>query len=386
MNSMKDIIIFWIVVTLAIYIPLNMYVFLKGNLALNLSGTWFRVYLVGFVLLMAVFPVSHILRVVAPGTPAMITSWIGSFWLAALFYLFLLGLVVDLVRFFNFIVPFMPAFVESNRVVIGRVAAAIVMASLTITFVWGYVNAKHVRVREIPVVIESLSKIKNPLTVAYVSDVHIGYEVGERHLADIVERLNEADPDLILIGGDLLEEPPVLIEDMLDTLSRLDATYGVYATVGNHEYYTGLTAGRDFMNRAGIRLLIDEVETIDGLVNVAGLADPSGTRAGLGTRDAFRRMMDDRDETLPTILLYHSPVRIDEIASSGAVDLMLSGHTHNGQFYPVNMITDRLFRVAYGQAQVDGMNLYVSSGAGTWGPPIRVGSASEVVIFTLTTQ
>jgi len=386
MNSMKDIIIFWIVVTLAIYIPLNMYVFLKGNLALNLSGTWFRVYLVGFVLLMAVFPVSHILRVVAPGTPAMITSWIGSFWLAALFYLFLLGLVVDLVRFFNFIVPFMPIFVESNRVVIGRVAAAIVMASLTITFVWGYVNAKHVRVREIPVVIESLSKIKNPLTVAYVSDVHIGYEVGERHLADIVERLNEADPDLILIGGDLLEEPPVLIEDMLDTLSRLDATYGVYATVGNHEYYTGLTAGRDFMNRAGIRLLIDEVETIDGLVNVAGLADPSGTRAGLGTRDAFRRMMDDRDETLPTILLYHSPVRIDEIASSGAVDLMLSGHTHNGQFYPVNMITDRLFRVAYGQAQVDGMNLYVSSGAGTWGPPIRVGSASEVVIFTLTTQ
>lgn len=386
MNSMKDIIIFWIVVTLAIYIPLNLYVFLKGNLALNLSGTWFRAYLVGFILLALVFPVSHILRVAAPGVPAMITSWIGSFWLAALFYLFLLGLAVDLVRFVNFIVPFMPAFVESNRVVIGRVAAAVVMASLTVTFVWGYFNAKHVRVREIPVVIESLPKKKNPLTVAYVSDVHIGYEVGERHLADIVERLNDADPDLILIGGDLLEEPPALIEDMLDTLSRLDAAYGVYATVGNHEYYTGLTAGRDFMDRAGIRLLIDEVETIEGLVNVAGLADPSGNRAGLGTRDAFRRMMDDRDETLPTILLYHSPVRIDEIASSRAVDLMLSGHTHNGQFYPVNMITDRLFRVAYGQAQMDGMHLYVSSGAGTWGPPIRVGSASEVVIFTLTSQ
>jgi len=386
MDSMKDIIIFWIVVTLAIYIPLNLYVFLKGNLVLSLSGTWFRVYLVVFVLMALVFPLSHILRVAAPGTPAMIASWIGSFWLAALFYLFLLGLVVDLLRFVNFVFPYMPAFIESNRVVIGRIAAAAVVASLTITFVWGYFNAKNVRMRAVPVVIESLSKMKNPLTVAYVSDVHIGYEVGERHLADIVEKLNEADPDLILIGGDLLEEPPVLIEDMLDTLSRLDATYGVYATVGNHEFYTGLTAGKDFMNRAGIRLLIDEVETIDGLVNVAGLADPAGNRAGLGTRDAFRRMMDVRDETLPTILLYHSPVRIDEIAASGAVDLMLSGHTHNGQFFPVNMITDRLFKVAYGHARVDEMHLYVSSGAGTWGPPIRVGSASEVVIFTLTAQ
>ncbi|MBN1883026.1 MAG: metallophosphoesterase [Deltaproteobacteria bacterium] len=386
MNSMKDIIIFWMIATLAIYIPLNLYVFLKGNLALSLTGLWFRVYLVVFVLLALVFPASRILRVVAPGEPAMITSWIGSFWLAVVFYLFLLGLVVDLFRFANFIVPFIPAFIENNRIVIGRIAAAFVFASLTVTFVWGYINAKNVRVRSIPLAIVSLGEVKNPLTVAYISDVHIGYEVGERHLADIVEKVNGADPDLILIGGDLLEEPPVLIEDMLDTLSLLNAPYGVYATAGNHEFYTGLSAGRDFMNRAGIRLLIDEVKTIEGLLNVAGLVDPSGNRAGLGSRDAFRRMMEERDETLPTVLLYHSPVRIEEIAASGAVDLMLSGHTHNGQFFPVNMITNRMFRVAYGRAEVDGMHLYVSSGAGTWGPPIRVGSESEVVIFTLTAR
>jgi len=384
MDSMKDIIIFWIIVSLAIYMPLNLYVFLKGNLALDLTGVWFRIYLAAFILVALVFPASRILRVVAPGAPAMITSWIGSFWLAALFYLFLLGLVVDIIRFINFVVPFMPAFVEANRVVIGRTVTAVVGVSLMVTFIYGYFNAKYVRVREIPIMLETLTENKNPLTVAFVSDIHIGYEVGERHLADIVEKINAADPDLILIGGDLLEEPPVLIEDMLDTLSQLDAEYGVYATVGNHEFYTGLTAGRDYMERAGIRLLIDEVETVEGLVNVAGLVDPTGNRTGLGTRDAFRGMMEGRDPTLPTILLYHSPVRTDEIASSGAVDLMLSGHTHNGQFFPVNMITDRLFRVAYGQAEVEGMHLYVSSGAGTWGPPIRVGSASEVVIFTLT--
>jgi len=386
MNSMKDVVIFWIIVTLAIYIPLNLYVFLKGNLALSLSGAWFRVYMVAFVLLALALPVSRVLRFAAPGPPAMIASWIGSFWLAAIFYLFLLGLFVDLVRFVNFIVPFMPSFIESNRIVIGRTAAVCVLAALTVTFVWGYVNARNVRVRSIPIVIESLGEVKNPLTVAFVSDIHIGYEVGERHLADIVDMINGADPDLILIGGDLLEESPELIEDTLDTLSMLDAPYGVYATVGNHEFYTGLADGREFMSRAGIRLLIDEVETIDGLLNVAGLADPTGNRAGLGSRDAFRRMMEERDETLPTILLYHSPVRIEEIAAMGDVDLMLSGHTHDGQFFPVNMITDRLFRVSYGEARVDGMHLYVSSGAGTWGPPIRVGSASEIVIFTLTAQ
>jgi hypothetical protein len=211
MDSMKDVIIFWIVVTLAIYIPLNLYVFLKGNLAMSLSGTWFRIYLGAFVLLALVFPVSHILRAVAPGPAAMITSWIGSFWLAALFYLFILGLAVDIIRFINFVVPFMPAFVESNRVIIGRIAAVTFVVTLTVTFIWGYFNAKHVRVREIPIVVSSLAVEKNPLTVAFVSDVHIGYEVGERHLSDIVEKINGADPDLVLIGGDLLEEPPMLI-------------------------------------------------------------------------------------------------------------------------------------------------------------------------------
>ena len=224
--------------------------------------------------------------------------------------------------------------------------------------------------------------------IVLVSDLHIGAVKSEKRLQRLVEEINASEPDLVCIAGDVFDNDFSAILDpeaCARTLGSIRAKYGVYACLGNHD--AGSTAGemRSFLPRCGITLLAEDYTVVDGSLLLAGRLDGSPIGGyGEGKRGTFTKLMQGADEALPLIVLDHTPSHIDEY--SDGVDLILCGHTHRGQIFPGSLFTKRLFTVDYGLYRKDenSPTVIVTSGAGTWGMPIRVGSDCEIVSIRLT--
>ncbi|MBN1571951.1 MAG: metallophosphoesterase [Deltaproteobacteria bacterium] len=384
MNDLKSFIIF-LTIFLGVYFSMNSYVLLKGNLALQLKGVPFWVYIALFVTVSLAFPVSFFIRRLVENDISPLLTWIGSLWLGAIIYFFLIGLAVDFIRFFNYIFSYIPEVFYRNQLVIGRTLFVIVVLAVSALILAGYLHSKDVKVRRLDLAVDTLPVDSNPLKVVFVSDIHLGRMIGKDRLKGIVELVNGEGPDIILIGGDLFDEEADGLYHVREILSSFKAKYGAFAVLGNHEFYHGPDESTHFMESANIRVLRDKAVTVPGIVNIVGLDDYSD---GWGRRardeETLKEIIDSCDENLPTILMTHTPVYLDRFAALG-VDLALFGHTHNGQFFPFNLVTDSIFKLSYGYGRVGDMHAYVSSGAGTWGPPIRVLTDVEIVKINLVT-
>lgn len=168
-------------------------------------------------------------------------------------------------------------------------------------------------------------------------------------------------------------------ENMGDTLKKIHAPLGVYASPGNHDYMGGnLDMLVESLNKSGIRMLADETLRVGNSFYVVGRNDASGSRYSGEPRKDINELLAGVDKTLPIILLDHQPIELDKADASGA-DIQFSGHTHRGQLYPNQFITGRIFELDWGYLKKGNLNAIVSSGIGTWGPPIRIGSRSEIV-------
>jgi predicted MPP superfamily phosphohydrolase len=223
-------------------------------------------------------------------------------------------------------------------------------------------------------------------TIAVASDIHLGNLVGRKHLRRLVDRVNAMKPDLILLPGDVIDDSlePFLRNRMADLLAELRAKHGVFAVLGNHEYYGGhIEQYVAEMSKIGIRVLRDECADIAGQLYVAGRKDKTAEAAG--GRLSAKQLTENLDLGKPVVLMDHQPTGFAQAAEAG-VDLLLSGHTHRGQFWPNHLFTKRLFELDWGYMRKSAMHVVVSSGFGSWGPPIRLGSRSEIIKLTLKLQ
>jgi len=224
-----------------------------------------------------------------------------------------------------------------------------------------------------------LKKLKRPYTLAQLSDVHIGGLIDAAFIKGIVTRVNAINPDVIVLTGDILDMDVKKIAAPLQELKGLNAKYGTFFIVGNHEYFHDIEVIIKEMKSLGIRVLENEnvyVGEPNAGFYLAGVYDVFGYRAGHHLPDINRALLG-RKEDAPTILLAHQPKFIEEV--QGGVDLMLSGHTHGGQLYPFKYL------VKLQQPYVSGLHqhneelqIYVSKGTGFWGPPMRLGASSEI--------
>ena len=218
-----------------------------------------------------------------------------------------------------------------------------------------------------------------PLRIALISDLHLGYVIGEHHLEKVINAVNSTKPDLVCIAGDIFDGDaavPAAPEALKALFLKMDSVYGVYACLGNHD--AGPSYGRmlEFLSEAGVHVLRDEAVVIDGRFVLAGRRDsyPIG-----GQRDKRENLtLPAKAGELPVIVMDHQPGNIRDYGEE--TDLILCGHTHKGQMFPFNLITDAVFDVDYGyyRASVDSPQVIVTSGAGTWGPPQRVATDNEV--------
>jgi predicted MPP superfamily phosphohydrolase len=382
MQNTKAFIIF-LVVAVSIYALINTYIYLRGFSALSGDGRWVVWLKVLFVAVVLAFPISIFFRNTAYCQVCNVLTIVGSVWMGAMLYFFLLAFASEIVLLVKSFVPIIPARLTADRLLFGRIVFFGSIALVALVLILGWVNTQVIRVRPLEVALPSLAKENNPTTIVFISDVHLGLIIHERRLAAFVEKINAEHPDIILIGGDLLDESVEGLDHMPEILAGLKAPIGIYAVLGNHEFYAGHEKAEGFMKSAGIRVLRDEAVTLPGLVNLIGLDDPADSRFGKKEEPSVPALMKKGDPNLPTILMFHPPIRMKEYSTYG-IDLMLSGHSHHGQMFPLNLITRMVYLVDYGYRRVGPMQVYVSSGLGTWGPPARVFTHPEIVKITLT--
>ena len=208
------------------------------------------------------------------------------------------------------------------------------------------------------------------------ADTHFGLLSGKNHAERLVKEMNALQPDIILLPGDLFDDDiqPFLDQKIDQTLSKLHAPYGVYASLGNHDRHDGTIKELiEALEQGGITILYDEIVDVQGQFTLVGRKDRIDH-----DRRPLDSLMNGVNLTRPTILLDHQPYELDKAQQAG-VDLMLSGHTHGGQVFPGNLITDAIYENDRGYLQKGQMHSIVTSGFGFWGPPIRIGTRSEVV-------
>ena len=252
-----------------------------------------------------------------------------------------------------------------------RARLFLVLAVPVAVVVIGTVRNNHPQIREYSVEIPQKSSEIRQLKIAFTADFHLRETTSRRLMERFVEKVNAANPDIVLIGGDVLEgdRQGERLGEFEAQFRRLKPKYGVYGVPGNHDL-RGASA-MTFFDQAGIRLLQDAVEKIDNAFYLVGRND--GRSRG---RKSIDELLQDCDRSLPVIVLDHRPTDLDNISRSGA-DILLSGHTHNGQLFPVNFIAKRQYELSWGYKLKNRTHVFVTSGIQVWGPPVRTAGDSK---------
>ncbi len=274
----------------------------------------------------------------------------------------------------------------SRRLLLARGAA--IFAGLTATGLTGYGVRTALgppQLDRVQVRLARLPRSMDGLRIATVSDIHIGPLLGRGHTERIVATINRLDADLVAVVGDLVDGSVAELGEAAAPLRDLRSRHGSYFVTGNHEYYSGVEEWVQEVDRLGLRVLQNhrvEIKARGGALDLAGVNDADAAGTGVAGPPDYAAALGDRDPNRPVVLLAHQPVAAFEAAKHG-VDLQLSGHTHGGQMVPFNYLVQLEQPVVSGLGEVDGTKVYVTNGAGFWGPPVRVGAEPQVTLVEL---
>lgn len=371
----NQVIIFFTTV-LIIYLSTNLYLFFKGYRAL--AGTGYRyVYSTLFIVLASTFILGRIIENRFSGLLSDVINIAGGFWLAFMLYAILMWLAVDIVLLLRRIIPIFSAELVPQI----RLNAFIVITSVTLILILGgFINAVSPRAKHYNITLEK--KIANDsFRIVAVSDIHLGSIIRKRSMRHLSAMIQKEHPDIVLLLGDVVDGSigPVLRGDLLSYLKLPELPFGVYAITGNHEYIGNPEKTIPYIESKGIRILKDEVITLPNGVQIAGRYDKSSVSFSGGRRKSLEQLLADADTTRPVIVLDHQPDALSNLHKYG-VDIQFSGHTHNGQMWPLSAVTRAIFELSYGYRKFSTTHVIVSSGFGIWGPRVRIGTKPEIVV------
>ena len=359
---------------LLIYSAFNVYIGLNGLVYLESLDFQVTPWLYWTLLMIIAFSYLFGRLPILQGRTTRFLKVIGSYYFAIMEYSIILLPLVNLAAWL-----LKRSGVDSSSYI--PLLGSSVLVIFAILLLWGSRNAWSPVVRTYDFKVDKQAGGLKDLRVAMVSDIHLGNIVGNRHLSKLVSRMNTLQPDLILLPGDIIDDDiePFLRNSMSTVMKELKAKYGVFAALGNHEYYGGhLESYTREMNSIGIKVLLDETILVNDAFYVVGRKDKTAETMEPNGRLPVSELLQPLDHTKPIIVMDHQPYRFD-LASAAGADVLLSGHTHRGQFAPNHWVTGRLFEIDWGYLLKDKLHVIVSSGYGTWGPPIRLASRSEII-------
>lgn len=311
--------------------------------------------------------------------------YVGIYYFAIASYLVIIFPLIDMVKIFNRRLGFLPKDqILYNK--LGFLISIFIAVAISVILAYGTWSGRSSYVKSYDVKINKSFKEEN-LKIALLSDIHLGDYMDVNRLRTLVSEVNKVNPDIILIAGDLVDSSikPIIKYDMAKELGALQSKYGTYFAFGNHDITQNKTkALTELLESEGIKVLRDDYELVNDSFYVVGRDDVAVSRIG-SKRKNLKEITKKIDKSKPVIVIDHNPKEITE-AYEENIDLQVSGHTHKGQFVPYNLVTNRNYDMVYGYDKKDGFNIVVSSGYGTWGPPIRIGSRSEIVQINLSSN
>ncbi len=340
------------------YFAMNWYVFTRIGGLLEVQATfWFYFVLIAMTLL---FPLLSILERFVDG-PIIRVIYTGSaVWLGTLFLLLCSLGIYEIVRLF--------AKIDT------KTTGIIILAVVSLLAVFSIVNALFINVKTVDVKIPNL---KRNVKIVQLSDIHVGTIHNSEYLSKVVEKTNALRPDIVMITGDLADGSGILTQKGIAPLNKLKAK--TFFTMGNHEIYEGIDNVTKLLSKTNLKILRNELVDYNG-IQIIGIDNPNQM-----TGESFSISSIKINKTKPSVLMYHPPSKLNE-ANRAGVNLQLSGHTHDGQIWPFNYIVQIFFPKIKGLYNYKGTYLYVSPGTGTWGPPFRLGSRSEITLLKLSAK
>ncbi len=321
---------------------------------------------------------------------------IGAYWLGISLYLILYVALIDLLRWI-----YSKVFKDKYNDFYARTICALLIIVLTgVTSIYGIINAKIVRTTEYEITINKDGGNFKEMTIAMFGDPQFGYNIGEYHLKQAVDIINKNDVDIVCVVGDIFDNQYSAIKNpdkLIDLFKQIKSKYGMYAVLGNHDVEEPILCGftfndddienklaskemLDFIRKSGMVLLYDENVIINNSVNLYGRADQERPNLGNITRKESGDLFKEVDVSKPIMVLDHEPREYDELEKTG-VDLMMAGHTHDGQLWPAKIGTDLVWENPYGLWVKNAFHAITTSGLGLFGPNMRVGTIAEVCII-----
>lgn len=321
---------------------------------------------------------------------------IGAYWLGISLYLILYVALIDLLRWI-----YSKLFKDKYNDFYARLICTLLIIVLTgATSIYGIINAKIVRTTEYDITINKDGGNFKEMTIAMFGDPQFGYNIGEYHLKQAVDIINKNDVDIVCVVGDIFDNQYSAIKNpdkLIDLFNQIKSKYGMYAVLGNHDVEEPILCGftfndgdlanklastemLDFIKKSGMVLLYDENVIINDSINLYGRADQERPNLGNITRKESGDIFKEVDTTKPLFVLDHEPREYDELEKAG-VDLMMAGHTHDGQLWPTKIATDIIWENPYGLWVKNTFHAITTSGLGLFGPNMRVGTIAEVCII-----
>ncbi len=365
----------FLIIAISILLTINSFVIIRGWQALSTVSTIRPYYLATMILFFIALLSSLIFGHLMPHNIAKVVSFFGFTYMIVFIYLLLSFLIVDIVRIANYFIHFLPVGMANFRLwtMLGTLAIT------SIALVIGNYKFNHPKIVTLNLTTNKPKQYRE-LKIVAISDLHLGISIDKGRLKNFVKLINDQHPDIVLMAGDVSDRSiiPIVRQNLNEELRLIKAPLGVYAINGNHEHYAETpNATAEYLKSAGIRVLRDEVSMINSRFYVIGRNDRSNLN-----RKNLSEIVKRLDKDLPKILMDHQPFHLEE-AEKLDIDLQISGHTHNGQFFPGNLVVKKMYELGYGYLKKGNTNYYVSSGLGLWGPQYRIGSDSELVVINL---
>jgi predicted MPP superfamily phosphohydrolase len=377
-------IVFALAIVVAVFGSVHGYIWARLVRDPAWTGPWGRVLGAALVALAALIPLAFVGMRALPRALNSPLSWVAYVWMGFLLYLFLFTLASDLVRGLAALAGALPADPE-RRQWLARATGATVAAVAGLVGIGGAANvARGFEVTNVRVPLARLPKAAFGYRIVQMSDVHVGPTIGRAFVEQIVRETNALAPDLVVITGDLVDGSVEQLGDLVEPLRDLRARDGVYFVTGNHEYYSGADAWIAHLATVGVRVLRNERVPIGDAFDLAGVDDHSAGGMLAGHGEDVARAVAGRDPSRAVVLLAHQPKAVHE-ARRADVDLQLSGHVHGGQLVPFNWLVRLDQPFVAGLHKVGDTWVYVNSGTGYWGPPMRVGTRAELTCLELVT-
>lgn len=365
-----------------LYGSTHVYFFYKVKTAVSL-GTGAGIYLALFLVVMVFAPILvRVLEMVDAESSARTVAYVGYIWMGFLFLFISASLVLDLYHGGLHVTGFIFRRDISHFILTKRTAFALPMVWGTIIAVYAYFEAGDIRTERVVIRSPKIPKLLGKLLIVQLSDVHLGLIIRKKRLEMILNKVKTAEPDLLVVTGDLVDGQVSGLTGLADLLRDVNPRFGKFAVTGNHELYAGLDHSLAFMQSAGFKVLRGEEVFVTGGVTIAGVDDPAIARYSGSSSEEEKSILARLPHHTFTILLKHRPTI--NAASLGRFDLQLSGHVHKGQLFPFNLVTYLFYPVRAGLTRYQqNTSLYVSRGTGTWGPPMRFLAPPEVTVIEL---